>query len=143
MFDFACPLFEEGKTDPRLLIQLFGEMKDIIRNDDDFTIYSGVKAVIERLGSIEDIGIYYNNRFILDINFFLSTYIFFYFIYLTVSRNLAKNHELESAQDTQKLLIANAKEMLQKFLTKDREQRLAKGIALKHEGNGNILRVEI
>jgi hypothetical protein len=35
-------------------------MKDIIRNDDDFTIYSGVKTVVERLGNIEDIGIYYN-----------------------------------------------------------------------------------
>jgi hypothetical protein len=57
----ACPLLEEGKTDPRLLIQLFGDMKDITRNDENFTTYSGVKTVIEHLGSIENIGIYYNN----------------------------------------------------------------------------------
>jgi hypothetical protein len=52
----AGPLFEEGNTDPRLLIQLFGDMKDIIRNDANFTVYSGVKAVVERLCSIENIG---------------------------------------------------------------------------------------
>ncbi|CAG8462104.1 4245_t:CDS:10 [Rhizophagus irregularis] len=54
-FDMALPLFEEGNTDPRLLIQLFEDMKDIIRNDDNFTVYSGVKAVIERLISIDNI----------------------------------------------------------------------------------------
>ena len=54
----ACPFFEEGETDPRLLIQLFSDMKDIIRNDDNFTVYSGVKAVVERLGSIEEIGMH-------------------------------------------------------------------------------------
>ncbi|RIA94527.1 vacuolar sorting protein 39 domain 2-domain-containing protein [Glomus cerebriforme] len=119
-FDMACPLFEEGRTDPRLLIQLFGEMKDIIRNDDDFTVYSGVKTVVKQLGSIEDI----------------------------VSRNLVKNYEphikpdVESAQATQRLgkvLITNAREMLQKFLTKDREQRVVKGKALKPDER-NILR---
>ncbi|GBB97017.1 hypothetical protein RclHR1_00290015 [Rhizophagus clarus] len=93
-FDMACPLFEEGNTDPRLLIQLFGDMRDIIRNDDNFTVYSGVKEVVERLGSIEDI----------------------------VSR------DLQSLSET---LITNAKEMLQKFLTKCREQRVVKGKALK------------
>lgn len=60
----ALPLFEEGNTDPRLLIQLFEDMKDIIRNDDNFTVYSGVKAVIERLISIDNIGmrasVYFN-----------------------------------------------------------------------------------
>ena len=39
-------------------------MKDIIRDDENFTTYSGVKTVIEHLGSIENIGICYNKSYV-------------------------------------------------------------------------------
>ncbi|CAI2171240.1 19809_t:CDS:10 [Funneliformis geosporum] len=112
LFEFAFPLFEEGGTDPRLLIQLFGNLRDIIRDDNNFTVYAGVKSIIKHLGGIDNI----------------------------VSRSLVKNYDphikpdIESSHATQELrkaLIKNAKEMLQKFLTKYREQRRVKGKTLK------------
>ncbi|CAG8725869.1 7040_t:CDS:2, partial [Funneliformis caledonium] len=98
LFEMAFPLFEEGGIDPRLLIQLFGNLREIICYDNNFTVYSGVKTIIKRLGAIDDI----------------------------VSRSLVKNYDphikpdLESSHATKelrKVLIKNAKEMLQKFLT--------------------------
>ncbi|CAG8439841.1 14430_t:CDS:10 [Funneliformis mosseae] len=120
LFEMAFPLFEEGGIDPRLLIQLFGNLREIICYDNNFTVYSGVKTIIKRLGAIDDI----------------------------VSRSLVKNYDphikpdLESSHATKelrKVLIKNAKEMLQKFLTKYREQRRDKGKTLKPDKR-NILR---
>ncbi|CAG8566496.1 1122_t:CDS:10, partial [Diversispora eburnea] len=112
-FDLAVSLFEKGKTDPRILIRLFPEMREVFVDDEHEPIYmySGVKAVADRLGSIEDI----------------------------VSSSMIKNYDPHikpdidtspATQELRKALITNAKDMLQKFLTWDRGQRKSTSNAL-------------
>ncbi|CAG8455984.1 9617_t:CDS:10, partial [Acaulospora morrowiae] len=114
LFDLSYTLFEKGKTDPRILIQFFPEMKHLVNEDKPVNIYSGVKSVASRLGSIDDI----------------------------ISVSIIKNYDphikpdIETSPATQKLrqvLTTNAKEMLQKFLTLDREQRKSSGKVLTEE----------
>ncbi|CAG8578176.1 17554_t:CDS:10, partial [Acaulospora colombiana] len=123
LFDLALPLFEKGKIDPRVLIRFFSEMRDVLDENEPVNIYSGVKEVADRLGSIEDI----------------------------VSGTMIKNYDphikpdIETAPATQKLskiLITNAKEMLQKFLTWDREQRKSSGKVLTKEDKAILKAVD-
>ncbi|CAG8507415.1 13769_t:CDS:10 [Racocetra fulgida] len=113
-FDLAFGLFEKGKADPRILIRLFSDLKDIICEDDPIYLYSGIMSIYDRLGSIDNI----------------------------VSNGLVKNYDPHTmpdldnnpgAQVLRKALFSTSKEMLQKFLMKDREQRKVPGRALSKE----------
>lgn len=113
-FDPAFGLFEKGKIDPRILIRLFTDLKDIICEDEPIYVYSGIKATSDNLGSIDKI----------------------------VSNSLVKNYDPHmmpdlntnpAANELRKALYSNSKEMLQKFLMKDREQRKMPGRVLSKE----------
>ncbi|CAG8711119.1 14915_t:CDS:10, partial [Cetraspora pellucida] len=110
-FDLAFRLLEKGKADPRILIRLFSDLKDIICEDEPIYLYSGVMSVYNRLGSIDDI----------------------------VSKCLVKSYDPHTmpdldnnpvAQQLRKALFSTSKEMLQQFLVKDREQRKVPGQTL-------------
>ncbi|CAJ0628323.1 3331_t:CDS:10, partial [Entrophospora sp. SA101] len=110
LLDDAFSSFEKGKTDPRILIQLFPDLEDIIGDDEVVQVFSGIGSLLDDFGSFEDI----------------------------VHRNLTKNYDphikpdIETASATQglrKTLITNAKENLQKYLSKYREQFDLKAIS--------------
>ncbi|CAG8482660.1 5490_t:CDS:10 [Paraglomus occultum] len=103
LFDDALQMFEKGHIDPRLIIHLFKDFQEFV-DDDSIYVYRGVKDLVERLGTIEDI----------------------------VSHSLSKNYDphikpnASTAPETQELrrtLIFNSKVILQKFLAKDRANR--------------------
>ncbi|CAG8633590.1 11081_t:CDS:10, partial [Racocetra persica] len=110
----ATPENVHRKADPRILIRLFSDLKDIICEDEPIYLYSGIVSIYGRLGSIDNI----------------------------VSKGLEKNYDPHTmpdldnnpvAQELRKLLFSTSKEMLQKFLMKDREQRKVPGRALSKE----------
>ncbi|CAJ0754292.1 15928_t:CDS:10 [Entrophospora sp. SA101] len=95
LLDDAFSSFEKGKTDPRILIQLFPDLEDIIGDDEVVQVFSGIGSLLDDFGSFEDI-------------------------------------DIETASATQglrKTLITNAKENLQKYLSKYREQFDLKAIS--------------
>ncbi|CAG8557965.1 2611_t:CDS:10 [Paraglomus brasilianum] len=103
LLDDALQTFEKGRIDPRLIIHLFKDFQKFV-DDESIYVYRGVKDLVERLGTIEDI----------------------------VSRSLSKNYDphikpsASTAPETQELrrtLVFNAKATLQKFLAKDRANR--------------------
>nr|CAG8434698.1 7037_t:CDS:10 [Entrophospora candida] len=95
LLDDAFSSFEKGKTDPRILIQLFPDLEDIIGDDEVVQVFSGIGSLLDDFGSFEEI-------------------------------------DIETASATQglrKTLITNAKENLQKYLSKYREQFDLKAIS--------------
>ncbi|CAG8574593.1 9361_t:CDS:10 [Ambispora gerdemannii] len=104
LFDIARDSLDRGHTDPRVVIGLFPDLKRLVDKDCSLHVYAGVKVILDRLGSIDDV----------------------------VFKSLIKNYEphikpnVQSSPATQglrKQLLAHANEMLQKYLTKDRENR--------------------
>ncbi|CAG8470925.1 27943_t:CDS:10 [Dentiscutata erythropus] len=115
-FDPAFGLFEKGKIDPRILIRLFTDLKDIVCEDEPVYIYSGVKTIFDRLGISKSLEKIYDPQMVPDLN------------------------NNPAAQELRQTLFSNSKEMIQKFLMKDREQRRTTGRALSKKDKA-ILRV--
>jgi len=117
-------MFEKGHIDPRLIIHLFKDFQKFV-DDESIYVYRGVKDLVERLGTIEDIGKLM--LFYCDLYTIIDTRSHCYSI--LVSHSLSKNYDphikpsASTAPETQELrrtLIFNAKATLQKFLAKDR-----------------------
>ncbi|CAG8490970.1 5112_t:CDS:10 [Ambispora leptoticha] len=104
LFDLACDYLDRGHTDPRVVIGLFPDLKHLVNEDFSLHVYAGVKSVLDKLGSIDDV----------------------------VFQSLIKNYEphikpdIQSSPATQglrKQLLTHANEMLQKYLAQDRQKR--------------------